>query len=475
VAWFSFIKQITATAYLMKLSKQISDKASNLNLEYGTISSLGRSQVRFWLAVLLLLLYLGLPLFFAHVTVMDGSFFEEMIRHGLISDYVRYTLVYGIFWWPLILWGWFKIRTRSSELAKRNLQSVLYEHNLLTQGQNGLYTPLLVRLVFGLGVLKPEIEIKWIHCPEPGQADAHNPAVIAIQKSPKIRRSIFEEPEFWGSIQGVRSHLITLDGADLEGKGADDFFFMLLSDRISDLPEQVQPGELPDPAELSAGKFPVGVNAFGETHYVDFTRFPNLLICGGTGSGKTMLTNWVIHCMAQQGIQLSVIDPDMQFDHIGEMEHIVFVQRATTIEEFSKVLKAEQEEMEARNRGERKRNPRVLIIDELPRVLEDEENIGILRNLAQRMRKQRMALVVVMQNPGAELLPPSIRDNFLWKLCGKLDNPEQVSNLFPGVQDAPSSVAQIQSPGVFLKADKTNLELIKTPYDVRFDHEEEGW
>jgi hypothetical protein len=91
------------------------------------------------------------------------------------------------------------------------------------------------------------------------------------------------------------------------------------------------------------------------------------------------------------------------------------------------------------------------------------------------MRKQRMAVVVVMQNPAAELLPPSIRDNFLWKLCGKLDNPGQVSNLFPGVQDAASAVGEIQSPGVFLKADKTNLELIKTPYDERFDHEEEGW
>jgi hypothetical protein len=459
----------------MKLPDDIAKKASELHIRYGTIDSLGRSQAYFWLAILLLLGYLGLPLFFAHVTLMEGSFFDEMIRHGFVSDYVLYTVGYGLLWWPLILWGWFKLRTKSSDLARRNLQSVLYEHNLLTRGSAGMYTPLLVRLVFGLGVLKPEIEIQWIHCPEPGQADAHNPAVLAIQKSPKIRRSEFEQPEFWGGIRGVRSHLTTLDGADLEGKGTDDFFFMLLSDRISDLPEMVRPNQLPDPASLPAGKFPVGVNAFGETHFVDFSRFPNLLICGGTGSGKTMLTNWVIHCLAQQSIELSVIDPDMQFDHIGAMDHITFLNRATSAEAFSEVLRAEQEEMEARNRGERKRTPRVLVIDELPRVLEFEENINILRNLVQRMRKQRMAVVVVMQNPAAELLPPSIRDNFLWKLCGKLDNPGQVSNLFPGVQDAASAVGEIQSPGVFLKADKTNLELIKTPYDERFDHEEEGW
>jgi hypothetical protein len=459
----------------MKLPDDIAKKTSELHLKYGALGSIGRSQAYFWLALLLLVLYLGLPLFFAHISIMEGSFWREMMRHGFVSDYVLYTLAYGLLWWPLVLWGWFKIRTHSSELAKRNLLSVLYEHNLLTQSQNGSYTPLLVRLVFGLGVLKPEIEIQWIHCPEPGRADAQNPAVLAIQKSPQIRRPVFEEPEFWGGIQGVRSHLTTLDGADLEGKGTDDFFFMLLSDRISDLPEMVQPAELPDPEDLPSGKFPVGINAFGETHFVDFTRFPNLLICGGTGSGKTILTNWVIHCLAKQNIELSVIDPDMQFDHISTMEHITFVYRATTVEAFTEALQAEQEEMEARNRGERKRQPRVLVIDELPRVLEMEKNIEILRNLAQRMRKQRMAVVVVMQNPAAELLPPSIRDNFLWKLCGKLDNPEQVSNLFPGVQDAASSIGQIQSPGCFLKADKTNLELIKTPYDAHFDHEEEGW
>lgn len=57
--------------------------------------------------------------------------------------------------------------------------------------------------------------------------------------------------------------------------------------------------------------------------------------------------------------------------------------------------------METRNRGDRERNPRVLIVDELPRVLESDANTRVLTDLAQRMRKQRMALIVAMQNPGA--------------------------------------------------------------------------
>lgn len=80
-----------------------------------------------------------------------------------------------------------------------------------------------------------------------------------------------------------------------------------------------------------------------------------------------------------------------------------------------------------------------------------------------------------MQSPAAELLPPSIRDNSHWKLCGKLDNQEQVSSLFPGVADISSAVARIQKPGVFMKADMANLEFIKTPFDARFVHEHEGW
>lgn len=459
----------------MKLPPEIAEKTAQLPSRHGGIDRLGRSQASFWLAILLIALYLGLPLFVAHVTLMEGAFFEEMKRHGFVSDYALYTVGYGILWWPFALWGWSTLRRRTSDLSKRNLQSVLFEHDLLTRGRGDSYTPLLVRLVFGLEVLTPEIEVKWIHCPEPGDADARNPAVLAIQKSPRIRRQVFEEPEFWGGVQGVRSHLTTLDGADLAGEGTDDFFFMLLSDRISDLPAHVEPDALPDPSELPVGRFPVGIDAFREVHYVDFARFPNLLICGGTGSGKTMLANWVIHCLAQQGVTLSAIDPDRQFEQVARTEQITFGHRATTVSEFSDALELEREEMEARNRGDRERIPRVLIVDELPRVLESDGNAGILRDLAQRMRKQRMAMIVVMQNPGAELLPPSIRDNFLWKLCGRLDNPQQVSNLFPGAGDAVSAVARIQEPGIFLKADRTDLQLIRTPYEPRFDRHEEGW
>lgn len=74
-----------------------------------------------------------------------------------------------------------------------------------------------------------------------------------------------------------------------------------------------------DPAELQDGKIPVGKNNFGETVYWNPNNpsTPHMLVCGGTGSGKTAYLTTIIESLKLSGYEdIIIFDSKFTFNKI---------------------------------------------------------------------------------------------------------------------------------------------------------------
>lgn len=187
-------------------------------------------------------------------------------------------------------------------------------------------------------------------------------------------------------------------------------------------------------------KFLAGVNRLDQEMYLDFTNSLHTLICGCTGSGKSVALNVLITQMVLSQVELSLIDLKGGCELVGYSRYKHLKGFATTEEEAEQVLRETVGEMNRRykllfenmkkgfkdyNRAFTK-NPlklRVIVIDEYSVLMDNKVCQKYLFDLMARARACNISLIIATQSPRHEILPGRIRDNLSNYLVFKCSTP----------------------------------------------------
>lgn len=161
----------------------------------------------------------------------------------------------------------------------------------------------------------------------------------------------------------------------------------------------------------------------------DWIQVPHLLLTGATGSGKTLLAQYIISCMITQGVRVIYCDPknddDMRFFLRDKP-----VYYATEENEIAKVVREVAEEVQLRERNldnmgleEAEFNPVFLFFDELiafskiankKTYEETERRIGAI---VVSGRSKRIYAGLIMQRADVTFIEGAVRDNLRCKIC----------------------------------------------------------
>ena len=101
-----------------------------------------------------------------------------------------------------------------------------------------------------------------------------------------------------------------------------------------------------DQAYLDGSKIPIGLNNFGEAIYWDLNNHstPHMLICGATGSGKSVCIKSTIEYARLAGIsRIIVLDPKYEFLYLQQKEGVEVIADIEEIEQRMKELVAEMQ------------------------------------------------------------------------------------------------------------------------------------
>lgn len=345
-----------------------------------------------------------------------------------------------------------------------------------------------------------QVDFKWKECPPPGEATADDPAVLLVEKRMDISERKLRKPEFWGQLRGVR-RLLDVDTYEYN----DQYYALKLSDEETSLPDQVTPEDLPDLDVVTEGAhegdFMVGLDERERVQFMEFSKAPNALVAGSVNSGKSVLMNWFLWQALHMGAEVSMIDPHRQipkeiYKKLVARDQLLHYTIEKSVDdprmdedrvqsESSWIghLKDLENEMEKRQQGQSPVRRTLFVVDEFPSVY-DKQNyadaIPIIKRLAQESRKVGIVLLFIVQNPSAEVIDSDVRENLTWTLMGNIQNPAQLTNIFPahGDQIKENVARTMGHPGRFslVNVNTGDLELVQAPYAQHLDVDrEEGW
>lgn len=334
---------------------------------------------------------------------------------------------------------------------------------------------------------KVRVRCRWAQNPEIGEATPDNPAVLLVEKKKSAKKRTLQKREFWGQLQGTKRLLNVADN----WKNNDQFYALYLSDKATSLPDHVDADEIPEKLlfEDNPGRFHVGIDEAQSHRFVDFDKAPHILVAGASGSGKTVLQNWLLWQGVREGWKLSMIDPKQHApDHI-----IKEYQDRDLLEDYTAHEKGEldcdtkggyiqhiREVMseEERRRSESNPHPMLFVIDEWPQVGPsfDGDCSDLVGQLVSISRSQMIFVVITLQTPKASNLDTSIRGNLNHRLVGALDEWDQVKKMFADTDEADRLQTQVTGGGQFLYEDKEqgDLTLVQAPYADYLDEDAEG-
>lgn len=122
--------------------------------------------------------------------------------------------------------------------------------------------------------------------------------------------------------------------------------------------------------DLVGYKIPVGKDNYGNTVIwnMDNQSTPHMLVCGGTGSGKSVfLTSTMAYALEAGVEELYIMDPKREFDHMHDQNRIFVYNEILEIEEQMSLLVKEMEEL-----VRTKRKKRIMIVfDEFADAIEN--------------------------------------------------------------------------------------------------------
>lgn len=188
---------------------------------------------------------------------------------------------------------------------------------------------------------------------------------------------------------------------------------------------------------------PLGLDEENKPVSLDITKAPHVLICGATGSGKSVCVNSIIssilaNCNPTE-VQFVLIDPkQVEFSRYNRMKFFLSCDVVDNIYKASSALYTICNNMEKRYRtisamgckdidefnakSEQKYSRAIIIIDELAELMmrNKKEVEPLLIRLAQMGRACGIHLILATQRPSREVVTGLLKVNIPTKICFKV-------------------------------------------------------
>lgn len=175
----------------------------------------------------------------------------------------------------------------------------------------------------------------------------------------------------------------------------------------------------------------VGENEIAFSHDIvwNWKKTPHLLLTGNTGSGKSLLAQYIISCLLEQGVRVIVCNPknDDEMKNYLKGKPVLY---ATKENEIAKVVRETEEQVRLREKDlqsigfeEIEFSPIFLLFDELIAFSKIAEK-KTFNETAQRLgalivtgRSKRVYAGLILQRPDTTFVEGAIRDNLSCKIC----------------------------------------------------------
>lgn len=217
--------------------------------------------------------------------------------------------------------------------------------------------------------------------------------------------------------------------------------------------------------------FPVFVGyEFGKPHFVDLAILPHILVCGTTGSGKSVQIRNILTT-----IILSSLDVDLYLYDLKRSEFFLFKSSKKTVsyavepEDVVKGLKFLFQEL--KNRGailEEKEEahftdvglkPIFVCIDEMQDLSEDAEAMGYMKKIAAQGRALGIFLLLSTQRPDATVIVGPLKNNLNVTMAFKMKN-----STSSRVAIDESGAENLGNPGEMILSTTSYTKELKAPY-----------
>lgn len=211
---------------------------------------------------------------------------------------------------------------------------------------------------------------------------------------------------------------------------------------LGDVFEKVQIEEL-SPTNLTNMKCPIGIDNYNNPVQIDIAKLPHLLICGSTGSGKSVCLNNIITSLLltneSAAVKFIMIDPkQVELAPYDELTNFLSVPvitntyKAATVlwnlcrrmdQIYARIREAGCKNIEEFNQKSNIKLQRmVVVIDELADLMikhKKEVEPSIVR-LAQMGRACGIHLILSTQRPSREVVTGLLKVNIPAKICFKV-------------------------------------------------------
>lgn len=199
--------------------------------------------------------------------------------------------------------------------------------------------------------------------------------------------------------------------------------------------------EVSDYFEEFDGKFcpvVIGTDSSGNKIVSDLSKFPNMLVAGATGSGKSVVLHNMIISLLKNNSEIYLVDPKMveftNYDGISQVKQICYdaEEAMTLIENLNEKMNSRfllLRESKCRNiseynkKTESNMRPIVVVIDEWADLYMQDKNLEKpLCKLAQKGRAAGMSIILATQRPSVKVISGLIKANFLGRISMKVSN-----------------------------------------------------
>lgn len=225
---------------------------------------------------------------------------------------------------------------------------------------------------------------------------------------------------------------------------------------------------------LKGKQIPIGLDNFRNTIVWDLDNHstPHMLVCGATGSGKSVMLRSTIEYARAAGVDdIVIIDPKDEFWELAESgaAHVY-----TDIEEIETVMAHEVEVMQGRAKQRGVKHPiRLVVVDEFAdaiaqarsgKALGDdkslEENIRIL---AQKGRSLGYRIICATQRASTKIITGDTKVNFPVQICFRVpkaidstvvideEGAESLAGLGDGLMRSPEYLDTVRFQGFYYK------------------------
>lgn len=181
-----------------------------------------------------------------------------------------------------------------------------------------------------------------------------------------------------------------------------------------------------DKTKLSGMKIPIGINNFQETIFWDLNNqsTPHMLVCGATGSGKSVSIKSTIMYAIEAGIDdITIFDPKYEFRELAD-KNITVINDIDDIEYHMGLLVLEMEDRVKSGGNEKK----LIIFDEFAdatmnartskQLMHDEKTLDDnLRMVLQKGRSTGIRIVLATQRADVKVIAGNLKVNLPVQVC----------------------------------------------------------